>query len=65
MCEEKQSERIDYEVLRYRRGRLVRAGRPRSNAPATRTSYSGWQVYHNGRWFNLHRTASANYIVVR
>lgn len=65
MCEESTSERLDYEVMRRHGKRLRPTGRGRTNAQATRTSYSGWRVYHDGRWFNLHRTAGTNYIVVR
>lgn len=66
MCDEKQSVRVNYIVCRLRKGKPKPTGWRRTNAPACRTRYSRWMVYHNGRWMELHRSPTGtNYIVVK
>ena len=52
MCTEKESITVTYKVMR-RHGRRLRPTGHSRTAPASRTKYTGWMVYHDGRWRQL------------
>lgn len=63
MCEEKESITVTYRVMR-RHGRRLRPTGHSRTAPASRTKYTKWQVYHDGRWRNLLYDGQGFYIEV-
>ena len=51
-CSEKESLEVTYRVMR-RHGRRLRPTGHSRTAPASRTRYTRWMVYHDGRWRQL------------
>jgi len=64
MCTERESLRVTYRVMR-RHGKRLRPTGWKRTAPATRASWSRWQVYHNGRWVTLNHDREGWYIETR
>lgn len=62
MCDEKQHIEVTYRVMRRRGKRLRRTSWTRTTF-ACRTAWSRWQVYHNSRWFTLHRSEQGEWYI--
>ena len=64
MCTEQESIRVTYKVMRRHGKRLRPTGHSRT-APASRTRWSRWRVYHNARWYELRHDGIGWYIEVK